>query len=54
MVGEVTVSAESEVRWQAWLVTGRVRELRTRRRARRFGLVLLVVVLAVFGAFVLA
>jgi hypothetical protein len=54
MVGEGSVSAESEVRWQAWLAKGRVRDLRTRRRARLFGLVLLVVVLVGLGAFVLA
>jgi hypothetical protein len=43
------VTPESEARWQAWLAKGRIREARTRDRARGF-LLLLVFGAAVVGA----
>lgn len=54
MLTEQPVSAESESRWQAWLAKGRVRDLRTRHRARLLGFALLVAVVAALGVFVLA
>lgn len=54
MLAEQPVSAESELRWQAWLAKGRIRDLRTRRRARLLGLVLLVAGVGALGVFVLA
>ncbi len=46
------ITPESEAHWQAWLVKGWARELRTRRR---FRIVLLVVACgaAIVGSFVL-
>ncbi len=35
------VTPEAEARWQAWLAKGRADEIRTRRNARAFLLVLL-------------
>lgn len=54
MLTEQPASAESELRWQAWLAKGRIRDLRTRHRARVLGFVVLVAVVVALGVFVLA